>query len=163
MLNHTQLKAILPQAYPFLLIDRVEEVKPFESLVAIKNITSDEWCCQNEADLSNGAVPPLAGRPTGRGPYFPETLLIEAAAQAALVLYHVSKVKEGQKVRYFLGRVKVEFLKPVIVGEQLRIQIICRKIFDTGGYAEAKVLTSDLCAGEMELLFKVEGIVDKFI
>ena len=99
MLNHTQLKTILPHAYPFLMIDRVEDYKPGESLMAVKNITANEW-------LGEGLP--------GQTNYFPETptwtnqnkkvqvvslplaiksntimgkgLLIEAAAQAALVL-----------------------------------------------------------------------------
>ena len=72
MIDHQTIKKILPQAYPFLLIDRVEEFKAGESLVAIKNITANEWPFeQDDRDQV----------------YFPPTLLIEAAAQAALVLW----------------------------------------------------------------------------
>ena len=102
MLNYEQLKGILPHAYPFLLIDRVEEYKEGEHLTAIKNITSTEWCFG--ASGLDGPSP--GGAPNS--PIFPETLLIEAAAQAALVLYHVSKVKDGQRPRYFLGRVNAD-------------------------------------------------------
>jgi len=70
MLDYEQLKKILPQAYPFLLIDRVENIQPGQSLTATKNITANEW-------------PFTEGRE--RVQHYPETLLIEAAAQAALV------------------------------------------------------------------------------
>ena len=78
MLDHNDLKRILPQSYPFLLLDRVEEYSEGQSLVAIKNITADEWFFQEAEDDPS------------KTQYFPETLLIEAAAQAALVLYHVN-------------------------------------------------------------------------
>ncbi len=70
MLDHNELKKILPQAYPFLLIDHVDHYTPGESLVAIKNITANEWPFSQERPQLN---------------HYPETLLIEAAAQAALV------------------------------------------------------------------------------
>lgn len=79
MINYSQLKMILPQAYPFLLIDHVESYRPGESLVAIKNITANEW--------------PFSQSPK-RLEHYPETLLIEAAAQAALVF----KDTGGQQV-----------------------------------------------------------------
>ncbi len=70
MFDHRQLNLILPQSYPFLLLDRVESFQPGESLVAIKNITANEWPFTNGLECSQ---------------HYPETLLIEAAAQAALV------------------------------------------------------------------------------
>ncbi len=85
MLTHNDLKQILPQAYPFLMIDRVEEYIEGKSLIAIKNITADEWFFQNHED------------PLNTTQHFPETLLIEAAAQAALVFLARYSLK-----RYFL-------------------------------------------------------------
>ena len=72
--------------------------KEGESIVALKNISANE--------TYSGAYLPDTD-------IFPETLLIEAAAQAALVLYHVSQVKEDEpRPVYFLGRVKSEFHEP---------------------------------------------------
>ena len=76
MLDHDALRKILPQAHPFLMIDRVQEYIEGESLIAIKNITADEWFFQDAFEGSSQIQ------------HFPETLLIEAASQAALVLYH---------------------------------------------------------------------------
>ena len=75
MLTLDDLKHILPQAYPFLMIDRVEQYIEGKSLTTIKNITANEWFFQNDED------------PFHPTKHFPETLLIEAAAQAALVLF----------------------------------------------------------------------------
>src|SRR3989338_8135555 len=69
-LNSSQIAAILHQSYPFLMIDRVVDFKKGESLTAIKNITGNEWVFE--------------GQPCQTG-VFPETLLIEAAAQAAIL------------------------------------------------------------------------------
>ena len=76
MLDHNDLKKILPQAYPFLMLDRVLEYTEHKHLTAIKNITADEWFFQDTDEDSNQT----------KTKHLPETLLIEAAAQAALVL-----------------------------------------------------------------------------
>ena len=64
MLTINDLKNILPQAYPFLMIDRVEEYTPEQSLIAIKNITANEWFFQNDENFLNVTH------------HFPETLRI---------------------------------------------------------------------------------------
>ncbi len=94
-LNSSQIAAILPQSYPFLMIDRVVDFQKGESLTAVKNITGNEW-------MFGSPVEPFGANPERRpstafGPsrrvegwcrpsnIFPETLLIEAAAQAAIL------------------------------------------------------------------------------
>ena len=74
MIDYKTIQKILPQRFPFILIDKIIDFKMGKSLTAIKNITGNEWI------FDDGAL-------AGRGSIFPETLLIEAAAQAALVLY----------------------------------------------------------------------------
>ncbi len=83
MLDYNDLKRILPQAYPFLMLDRVVEYTEGQSLIAIKNITANEWFFQEAEDDPNETK------------HFPETLLIEAAAQAALVF-------DGRNKRYYV-------------------------------------------------------------
>ena len=141
-LDYKELKNILPHAYPFLLIDRVEDYKKGESLVAIKNVTGNEWAHEDSNFQVN---------------FFPETLLIEAAAQAALVLYHVSKVKPGQKrPRYFLCRTKAEFFKSVEVGDEIKFHIANGKMLDSGGYSDATIVVGSSKIADLELIFKVE-------
>ena len=141
-LEYRHLERILPQAYPFLLIDRVVDILEGESLTAIKNITANEWpCC------------------CGRGSqHYPETLLIEAAAQAALVLYHVSKVKEGDpRPQYVLGRTKAEFRDFANIGEQISLGVTKIRLFSAMGYMGVAVRAENKEIADMELMFGIRG------
>ena len=136
MLDYQQLKEILPQAYPFLLIDRVEEYKEGERLVAVKNITCNEW-------TSGG----------GETPAFPEVLLIEAAAQAALVLYHLSKIKDGPRPRYVLGRAEGEFENQVFVGNKLIIETFASKMLDKLGYMDIHMVSNNIPIAKIKIMY----------
>lgn len=86
-LDSYQIAKILPQSYPFLMIDRVVDFRKGESLTAIKNITGNEWLFEGQCR------PPAAKEsPWGTTNAFPETLLIEAAAQAAILFYRLEKL-----------------------------------------------------------------------
>ncbi len=142
-LDHRQLKEILPQTHPFLLIDLVEDYKEGECLTAIKNVTVNEWI--------------FKGRGQPDAP-FPETMLIEAAAQAALVLYHVSKVKPGQpRPRYFIGKCDAEFSGPVNYGTTLRLRVTAGKLLDTGGYADVEISADQTEVAKITLFFSVKA------
>lgn len=101
-LNSNQIAQILPQSYPFLMIDRVVAFQKGESLTAIKNITGNEWMFgssveppgANPARRVEGQCRPPAEQesPWGITNIFPETLLIEAAAQAAILFYRPEKL-----------------------------------------------------------------------
>ena len=142
MLEYQELQKILPQAYPFVLIDRVLEYKEGESLLAIKNVTGSEWCMEGRTAELN---------------HFPETLLIEAAAQAALVLYHVTKVGNARfQPQYFIGKTKTDFLSRVYPSQQIVINISSGKFMDSGGYADAQITADALTVAVMQLFFKVQ-------
>ena len=124
------------------MIDRVVDFKKGESLTAIKNITGNEWVFE--------------GQPCQTG-VFPETLLIEAAAQAALILYHLSKIKEGEKhPRYILGKLQAEFKTAVFVGDQLEIKAYATKLLYTGGYSDVEITVNSSFVSKMLLIFGVE-------
>lgn len=125
MLDQLELQKILPQAYPFLLIDRVENVQPGQSLVAIKNITSDEW--------------PLM-KCSERLSHYPEALLIEAAAQAALVLYRANHQEQSAPKPVFIGKVKAEFFSQVHVGDKVLLNVKSSRTFGNGGYSDVEIL-----------------------
>jgi len=94
ILEYDQLKDILPHTYPFLLIDRVIDYTPGESLTAVKNITANEWSFggfgqtvpREAGGLSDSRQLSDVGSQSKEMEIFPETLLIEAAAQAAFSL-----------------------------------------------------------------------------
>lgn len=96
----------LPHRYPFLLVDRVLECHPGESIRALKNVTYNE--------------PFFPGHFPGR-PLMPGVMIIEALAQAAGILCFASAnvVPNDQTRFYFVGIDKARFRKPVEPGDQL--------------------------------------------
>ena len=107
-LDITQIQAILPHRYPLLLIDRVLEIERKKKIVAIKNVTINEQFFQ-------GHFPGF--------PIMPGVLIVEAMAQAggALLLTEVED-REG-KLIVFTGIEKARFRRPVVPGDQLRIEV----------------------------------------
>jgi len=109
MIEIKEIMAILPHAYPFLLVDRIVEIEPGKRVVGIKNVTYNE--------------PFFPGHFPGR-PIMPGVLIIEAMAQTAGVLVFNS-LPEGDRNKqvFFLGVDNVRFRKPVIPGDQLRMEL----------------------------------------
>ena len=100
---------LLPHRYPFLLVDRVVEYTPYESLTAIKNVTFNEPFFQ-------GHFPDY--------PVMPGVLILEALAQAGGILV-VKSMPEiiGAKIFLFTGIEKARFRKPVFPGDQLQLRV----------------------------------------
>jgi len=148
-LNQNEIRSILPQAYPFLMLDRVEDYQEGERLTAVKNISADEWpfTTRHMSQVTRHTRPGA----------FPNTLLIEAAAQAALVLYHVAKIKDsGRRPQYFIGKIDSEFFEPAVIGETLRIAVTAGKLLDSGGYANVEITAADAPKAKIELFFSVQ-------
>lgn len=108
-LNVHDIMALLPHRYPFLMIDRVEDIVLGESATGIKNVTINEPFFQ-------GHFPEQA--------VMPGVLLVEAMAQtaAALVMYTLGKEAHGKLV-YFMTIDEARFRKPVVPGDSVRIQV----------------------------------------
>src|ERR1700741_1653969 len=104
---HEILK-ILPHRYPFLLIDRVLDIRRKERIVAIKNVTINE--------------PFFAGHfPTF--PIMPGVLIVEAIAQAGGALLLTEVEDRSDKVMMFTGIERARFRRPVSPGDQLRLEV----------------------------------------
>ena len=141
VLDQKKIADILPQSYPFIMIDRIIDFKRDESLVAIKNITGNEWVFEGQ---------------TYKTDVFPETLVIEAASQAALVLYHLNKIKEGEKrPKYFLGKINANFERAVLIGDQLKIKAFASKMLNTGGYSDIDVTRDGENIAHVEIIYSV--------
>jgi 3-hydroxyacyl-[acyl-carrier-protein] dehydratase len=107
-LDINQIQAILPHRYPFLLIDRVLEIERKKKIVAIKNVTINE--------------PFFAGHFPGF-PIMPGVLIVEAMAQAGGAMLLTEVEDRSDKLIVFTGIEKARFRRPVVPGDQLRIEV----------------------------------------
>ncbi len=146
MTDTTQLDILailkqLPHRYPFLLVDRVLELKAGESIRALKNVTINE--------------PFFSGHFPGR-PVMPGVLIIEALAQAAGILAFVTGdvIPDENTKFYFAGIDKARFRKPVMPGDQLiltaRVERALKGIWRFS--ATAHVGTDEVASAEMMLV-----------
>lgn len=108
MLDINEIKKIIPHRYPMLLIDRIVESDDESRIVAIKNVTHNE-------PFFMGHFPDF--------PVMPGVLIVEAMAQAACVLALRILKKEGHPVVFFTGIDETKFRKPVVPGDQLRLEL----------------------------------------
>lgn len=106
--EQVEIQGLLPHRYPFLLVDRVQELEPGRRIVAIKNVTINE--------------PFFQGHFPGR-PVMPGVLIVEAMAQAGGVLVFKSGESAGKPVVYMTGIDEAKFRRPVVPGDQLRFEI----------------------------------------
>ena len=135
----------LPHRYPFLLVDRVLELEKGKRIVAIKNVTINE-------PYFTGHFPYL--------PVMPGVLQIEALAQAAGILSFqtMGRVSDQGSVYYFVGVDNARFKRPVVPGDQLRLEVeivrIARSIWK---YAGRTTVDGQLCA-EADLMCTLREI-----
>ena len=112
MIDINEILSILPHRFPFLLIDRVEELSIGESIKAYKNVTYNEQIFQGH----------FPGHPI-----YPGVMIIEGLAQAGGVLAFKSMEKEGvdlsDKVVYFMSIDNAKFRSPVRPGDKLEYRI----------------------------------------
>ena len=108
MMNLEEIKKILPHRYPFLLVDRVLEVKKGKYCKALKNISGNE-------EVFQGHFPSQA--------ILPGVMIIEALAQTAGIVIHSGKEDtSSSEIVFFAGIDKAKFRIPVIPGDQLLLE-----------------------------------------
>ncbi len=108
MLDIKRIMEVLPHRYPFLLVDRIVELEPGRRAVGIKNVTINE--------------PFFPGHFPGH-PIMPGVLIVEAMAQTGGMLLADQLTESPGKVVYFMAIDRVKFRKPVIPGDQLRLEV----------------------------------------
>jgi 3-hydroxyacyl-[acyl-carrier-protein] dehydratase len=106
MMDIKEIQKFLPHRYPFLMVDRILEINPGNKATGIKNITINE-------EFFRGHFP---GQPI-----MPGVLIIEALAQVAGVLAFHSGATPGKSV-FFMSIEKAKFRRPVIPGDQLKLE-----------------------------------------
>lgn len=142
-MNIQEIQKVIPHRFPFLLIDKVLDLKPNEKLIALKNVSVNE--------------PYFVG-------HFPEekvmpgVLIIEAMAQASCVYFYYSKDLQGKNLIYYLARVQAKFTSPVVPGDQLRIEITTVKMLPRAGFLKAQAFVKDKVVAEAEIGFGVKEV-----
>ena len=107
MLRIREIMELLPHRYPFLLVDRIVEWDPGKRIVGIKNVTINE--------------PFFQGHFPGH-PIMPGVLIVEALAQTGGILA-LKAMGGGKRIAYFTGIDNCKFRRPVVPGDQVRLDI----------------------------------------
>ncbi|MBN1567308.1 MAG: 3-hydroxyacyl-ACP dehydratase FabZ [Acidobacteria bacterium] len=131
-----EILKILPQRYPFLLVDRILETDGSTYMVGLKNVTMNEPFFQ-------GHFP--------EHPVMPGVLLVEALAQVGVVLLLTRDQNRDTKLVYFSAIDKCRFRQPVIPGDQLRIEVTVLKQRDRYYKMKGQALVDGNTAVEAEL------------
>ncbi len=130
---------ILPHRYPFLLVDRIVELEP-ERIVGLKNVTINEQFFQ-------GHFPGT--------PVMPGVLVIECMAQVAGVLIYRDLPDKEKKLIYFTGIENAKFRRPVIPGDQLRIEMQVLSRRNNFGKMNGRATVEGKLVAEAVVLFAI--------
>ena len=137
MLNKEEIKKIIPQREPFLMIDEVEEFVPGESAVAYKNVDESEW-------YFKGHFP--------GNPILPGVLICEALAQTGAVAILSMEENKGKNA-LFGGIDKMRFKRTVVPGDKLKLEVKIIKRKGPIGVGEAIATIDGKIAAKGELTF----------
>jgi beta-hydroxyacyl-ACP dehydratase FabZ len=113
VLNVEDIQKILPHRHPFLLVDRIIELRDGESAVGVKAVSYNE-------PFFRGHFPDH--------PVMPGVLVVEAMAQVGAVLLLSGLPEERRRIVYFTGIDKTRFRRPVRPGDQLRLELKVLKL-----------------------------------
>ena len=141
MISIEKIQNLLPHRYPFLLVDRIEEIVEGESIVGIKNVTMNE-------EFFQGHYP--------GHPIMPGVLIVESMAQVGGYLMMRDLENPDDKLPFFAGIDKARFRKPVVPGDQLRIKAKIVKSRGRIAKISAKAYVDDQVAAEAELMFSIQ-------
>ena len=137
MLGSREIQQIIPHRWPFLLVDKIIDLKPGEEAIGIKNISVGEIFFQ-------GHFPGY--------PILPGVLIIEALAQVGAVAI-LSLAENKGKIVLFAGVDGFRFRKPVLPGDTLCLQVKLTKMRGPIGKGTAKAMVEDRTVAEGELTF----------
>ena len=140
-MDFEEVRRLLPQSHPFLMVDRVESVEPGKRIVAVRNVTGNEpWV--------PGHFPGFA--------IMPAALILEALAQATILMLRAGSdgpaIPDPDHV-YLFGSVHARMHRPVVPGDVMRLEVKLLKTLGDGGAAEGRALVGDVACTEAEMYF----------
>ena len=139
MLDKEEIKKIIPQRDPFLMIDEVEQCVPGESCTAYKNVSADEY-------YFKGHFP--------GNPIMPGVLMVEALAQTGAVAILSMEENKGRNA-LFGGINNLKFKKQVVPGDRLKLEVKIIKRKGPIGIGEAIATVNGKIAVKGELTFAI--------
>ena len=137
MLNKEEIKEIIPQREPFLMIDEIEEYVPGEMAIAYKNVNNDEW-------YFKGHFP--------GNPVMPGVLIVESLAQTGAVAILSMEENKGKNA-LFGGINNMKYKKIVLPGDKLKLEVKIIKRKGPIGIGEAIATVEGKVVAKGELTF----------
>ncbi len=145
MLTVEEISKMLPHRFPFLLVDRIVEVVPKKSIVALKNVTCNEQFFQ-------GHFPEWK--------IMPGVLIVEAIAQAGAVLLF-SSIPDADRKFVVLSKLdRAKFKRMVVPGDQLRLEVSWLRLKGKVCQMRGRALVDGEVAAEGEIFATILDLKD---
>lgn len=145
LLDTNGIQQILPHRYPFLLVDGIEEMERWKRIVGIKNVSINESYFQGH----------FPGKPI-----MPGVLIIESMAQTGGLLLLMEVPDREKKLLYFVSIDNARFRRPVVPGDQLKIEMKVLAWRERGGFCklEGRATVQGELAAEATLMCKMVDV-----
>jgi 3-hydroxyacyl-[acyl-carrier-protein] dehydratase len=142
-LDFEEIKKLIPQRFPFIMVDRIIEMEPGKRAVAIKNVSGNDIFFLGH--FPDKAVMPGAG-------------ILEGMAQTAIIMFAsaTQQDKGAAPPLYYFGSVKARFLGVVVPGDQLILKVESVKSLPTGAFVSGEAFVGEKKVTEAELVFSVK-------